>query len=206
MKVKLKNLDFLFDLWYNYLQKEMGKEFIMEKQVQLNKFLVDRYPYLLPRNVFTGKVVSDYNYEYLIGLEEIEIGWGKLFLMMCEDIRQPLIDNNHLEHFRFHQVKQKWGEMVIYVNSAPQLVFDIIDSYTAVSKYICNACGEIATKRTTGYVLPYCDKCFEECQRHDFSALRFNKCHFGNGVIELYDRYVAILKKEKENMNPNGQE
>ena len=30
-----------------------------------NKALIERMPYLLPRNVFTDKVVDNYDYEYI---------------------------------------------------------------------------------------------------------------------------------------------
>ena len=38
------------------------------KQEQIKK-LVERYPYLLPRNVWTGEVPEDYDYTYIIGVE-----------------------------------------------------------------------------------------------------------------------------------------
>jgi hypothetical protein len=58
-----------------------------------NKKLVERYPFLLPRNVFTDELEEDYDYSYIFPLE-ISPGWFELFLQLCEDIRQPLIDAN----------------------------------------------------------------------------------------------------------------
>jgi hypothetical protein len=73
------------------------------------KVLVERYPYLLPRNVWNDKVPEDYDYTYIMGIDTIPKGWQKLFLQMCEDIRQPLIDADYLDKFRFSQIKEKYN-------------------------------------------------------------------------------------------------
>ena len=77
-----------------------GKELLTPEQ-QRNKELVKRYPFLLPRNVFDDSIPEDYDYSYIWGIGDIPVGWEKLFLQMCEDIRQPLIDANFIEKFRF---------------------------------------------------------------------------------------------------------
>lgn len=83
------------------------------------KKLVERYPYLLPRNVWTDKLPEDYDYTYIKGLE-IPNGWRKLFFQMCEDIRQPLIDANYLDKFRFTQIKEKYNSLRCYHCGAPR--------------------------------------------------------------------------------------
>ena len=44
-----------------------------------NKKLCERYPFLLPRNVFSDKLEKDYDYSYIKGIGEIPEGWSKLF-------------------------------------------------------------------------------------------------------------------------------
>ena len=115
-----------------------------------NKALIERMPYLMPRNVFTDKVIDNYDYEYIRGEYELPDGWFRLFLQMCEDIREPLKKADQLDSFRFSQIKEKWGVMECYNFGAPKMVHDIIDDYRYVSKFVCCCCGRPATIRTTG--------------------------------------------------------
>lgn len=140
-----------------------------------NKALIERMPYLMPRNVFTDEVVDNYDYEYIRGEYELPDGWLRLFLQMCEDIREPLIKADHLNSFRFSQIKEKWGRMECYNFGAPQTVHDIIDDYRYVSKFICCVCGKPATKQTCCWVESYCDNCFKgSTQQDDFVEIEFN--------------------------------
>lgn len=143
-----------------------------------NKALIERMPYLMPRNVFTDEVVDNYDYEYIRGEYELPDGWLRLFLQMCEDIREPLIKADHLDSFRFSQIKEKWGRMECYNFGAPQTVHDIIDDYRYVSKFICCVCGKPAMKQTCGWVESYCDNCFKgSTQQDDFDEIEFNPIH-----------------------------
>jgi hypothetical protein len=67
----------------------------MTKEQRQNKKLIKRYPFLLPRNVFTDEVPEEYDYSYIRGIGELPKGWEKLFLQMCEDIRTPLVKQNN---------------------------------------------------------------------------------------------------------------
>lgn len=129
------------------------------------KEIVERYPYLLPRNVWTDKVPEDYDYTYIKGLE-IPIGWQRLFFQMCEDIRQPLIDADCLDKFRFIQIKEKYNEMRCYHFDAPEEVFNIIRKYEQMAYYVCTKCGKPATYETQGYFASYCDDCWKDFVRH----------------------------------------
>jgi hypothetical protein len=122
--------------------------------------LVERYPYLLPRNVFTDKLPDDYDYTYIKFLE-IPIGWNRLFLQMCEDIRQPLIDDDYLDKFRFTQVKEKYNRLECYNLGASEEVNRILDKYMVLSRYVCTKCGKRARYETQGYIASYCKRCRE---------------------------------------------
>jgi hypothetical protein len=130
------------------------------------KNLVERYPYLLSRNVWTDKVPEDYNYTYIRGLE-LPKGWYKLFFQLCEDIRQPLIDAGYLEKFRFSQIKEKYNRMECYNFGAPDEVHEIIDKYSVMAKYVCTVCGKPAVYETSGYIASYCDYCWRDLARHE---------------------------------------
>lgn len=120
--------------------------------------LVERYPYLLPRNVFTDKLPDDYAYDRILHME-IPKGWNRLFLQMCEDIRQPLINAKCIDSFRFTQIKEKYNRMECYHLGAPREVFDILEMYSAMAKYVCTRCGQPATCITQGYLASYCKDC-----------------------------------------------
>lgn len=133
------------------------------------KKLIERYPFLLPRNVWTDEVDEDYDYSYIFPLE-IPEGWYKLFLQLCEDIRQPLIDANYLDKFRLLQVKEKFNRLEVYNQGVPEaasVVQDIIDKYSMMACYICTVCGKPATFETNGYIASYCDDCWKDYVRHD---------------------------------------
>lgn len=126
-----------------------------------NKLLCEKMPYLIPRNVWTDKIVKDYDYSYLIDDGCLPKGWHNLFMQMCQDIRQPLIDTNYLDKFRFSQIKEKYGSLRAYTFGAPKAVADMINKYEHVSQFICSECGQPAVYQTQGYILPYCKTCYE---------------------------------------------
>ena len=81
-----------------------------KKQIKMrNKKLVKRYPFLLPRNVWTGKIVEDYDYswtEYDCLDKGWQIGFGKFLL---EDLREACFKTNFLDKLQFLQIKEKFG-------------------------------------------------------------------------------------------------
>lgn len=129
------------------------------EQIEVNKYLCERYPYLIPRNERTDEIPEDYDYSYIHGDGELPPGWNKLFLNMCEDIRQPLIDANYIDDFRFSQIKEKYNHMCCYYFGAPQTVNDIINKYEYMSQFVCQDCGKPATKETQGWLASFCDGC-----------------------------------------------
>ena len=135
-------------------------------EIERTKALVTRYPYLIPRNVWTGEIPEDYDYSYTLGLE-IPKGWYKLFLQMCEDIRQPLIDADYLDKFRFSQVKEKYNRLECYTFGAPEVVQDIINKYSVMASYVCTICGRPAEYETSDYIASYCRDCWKDFFRHE---------------------------------------
>ena len=140
----------------------------MNEREETNKKLVEEYPYLLPRNVWTGEVVDGYDYSWT-ELDNVPMGWVELFLHMCEEIREPLIQANYIDEFRFLQIKEKYGSLRAYTTGAPEEVHNIINKYEALSQRTCVECGKPATKISQGWICPYCDECAEKLsQRRKF--------------------------------------
>lgn len=174
-----------------------------------NRKLVERYPFLLPRNVWTGKVSEDYDYTHIRGIGEIPKGWEKVFLQMCEDIRQPLIDANYLEDFRFSQIKEKYNTMRCYHFGAPEKVQDIIDKYSVMTRYVCIRCGKPAIYKTQGYITSLCMDCWKDHARHyNVERIAFKPYYkvtgfaFANG--EEYERVISFEDEWNKYLKENG--
>lgn len=161
------------------------------------KRLVERYPYLLPRNVWTDKVPEDYNYTYIRSLE-LPNGWRRLFLQMCEDIRQPLIDANYLDKFRFSQIKEKYNLMRCYHFGAPEEVDNIINKYEQMAYYVCTRCGKPATCETQGYFASYCDDCWKDYVRYENVEPIVFKPYFKISGYKNGENYEKIVSFEDE--------
>lgn len=134
--------------WYNDFSEEQKKIYTICME----------YPFLIPRDI-EGKRDEEFDYEYL-GLE-IPIGWHRLFLQMCGDIKPVLEKANMLDDFYFLQVKEKYNRLECYHNGAPKEVDDIIAKYEMMAGYICAKCGRPATCETTGYIASFCDDCLD---------------------------------------------
>lgn len=122
-----------------------------------NKELIERYPFLRPRNCFTDEIIEDADYTELDDMPE---GWRKAFgERMCEEIREELIKHNYLDEYRIIQIKEKYGMLCWYDAGSPadSNVYDIISKYEDVSRKICILCGKPATKISRGWICPYCD-------------------------------------------------
>jgi len=130
-----------------------------------NKKLIEIYPYLQPRNVWTDKIPEDYDYSYIRGDREVPDGWMRLFLLYCKAIRPALVNDNYLEQFRFSQVKEKYGSMRLYDFGAPKEVRDQEWLYSGYSEFVCQRCGNFAKYRTSYWVEQLCEQCYDpkEC-------------------------------------------
>ena len=156
-----------------------------------NKVLVEKYPFLLPRNVFTDKVDDDYDYSYIRGIGEIPTGWEKLFLQMCEDLSQQLIKDDQWESFRFTQIKEKYNRMECYHNGCTEAAQRILDKYEYLARHVCTVCGKPATVETYGYVSSYCDECYK---KYGYSKTESIEPKYGYGII----RYANGKKEYKK--------
>lgn len=143
-----------------------------------NLELVQKFPFLLPRNRFTGEVVKDYDYEYT-ELDDMDDGWRYAFgEQMCQEIKDALVEEGCLDQYRIMQIKEKFGGLRWYDNGAPKKVDEIIAKYSALSEKTCVRCGEPATKESAGWISPYCNKCADELEK---KGIRFVK--LGEGML-----------------------
>ena len=147
-----------------------------KKRLQkINKKLIQRYPFLLPRNAWTGEPVEDYDFTWNELDCSIPAGWWKRFgVLLCEDLRESLVNANCLYDFRILQAKEKYGELRLYDNGCPEDWFHKLEAWTYISTHTCVKCGKFPVQvRNDGWISPWCDDCYEKKMRRNFRV--FNK-------------------------------
>ena len=129
-------------------------------KIKTNKELLELYPWLKLRNVWTGEV-----YENECELDAMPRGWRISFGdELCEKINKLLVKANYVNDYRITEIKEKWGELRWYNNGVPEIIFEelnnLLDEYSEKSKHICINCGlpaEIDYEKS--FFLPLCEKC-----------------------------------------------
>lgn len=162
------------------------KETIIDKDdrlKELNKLMIEEFPFLLPRNRFTGQVLDDYDYSYN-EWQALELGWqvnfGWKFLHELNILVQSL---EHPDNFRIFQIKEKFGELRFYCSS-DKAIDQLINDYTALSRTICIRCGKPATVARTGWISFYCDDCAKKLDLKDIKPIAEFE-HWWNGEDEI---------------------
>ncbi len=173
-----------------------------ERTPEENKKLIEEFPFLLPRNVWSGKVPDDYNYEYTaLDTAEMSDAWiEKLLLPMCREIKEELIraeaertddaaerkrfarwysadtkdikNDDYLHLWQITQTKEKFGSLRLYCNFYTDNMMKIIHKYEKISDRTCYFCGKRATLVSEGYILPYCAKCAKEKQNITYIPIK----------------------------------
>ena len=136
----------------------------MDTTQEYNKQLIEKYPFLMPYNVWTGKIDEDYDYEYT-WLDDMPDGWRKAFgEQMCQEIKDALLEEGEqiLMDYRIDQIKEKYGYLCWYDSWTTKKVQDIICKYEDLSARTCISCGKPATKISRGWICPWCDDCASE--------------------------------------------
>ena len=184
--------------WYNDLS---------ENQQAIYNICME-YPFLIPRDI-VGNRDEEFDYKYL-GLE-IPMGWYKLFLQMCSDIKPILEKEGVLDDFYFLQVKEKFNTLCCYSNGATsQDVEDIITKYEHISYYVCTQCGRPATCVTIGYWASFCNDCWKDKARHisidwiwfkpEFKITRFSKDGHDEKTISFEEEWNRYLRENGYDM------
>ena len=166
--------------------------------IEENKKLIERYPFLLPRDGWNDTVREDYDYSYT-ELDEMPKGWRKAFgNMMMEELREVLVEENFLDGFRILEIKEKWGELRLYTNYHNDKIERIIKKYTTLSRNICIHCGKPDTHMTYGgWYSPVCEECHEKRQQELEEKFGYEKTPYSEIVCKndkgiMSDRFVWV--------------
>ena len=132
-------------------------------EIEKNKKLCEEYPFILPRNAWTGVIDPDYDYSYTVW--DQGPGWSKAFGdIYLEELGDELDRLGITNHFQIIQVKEKYGSLRVYTNGAPQPVYDIIDKFEAISEHVCYECGalDVPIIDDFGWYQPLCEECYNK--------------------------------------------
>ena len=157
---------------------------IKKKQIKMeNKRLCKRYPFLIPRHIWTDDIIwdvpkCDWRYIQPYSWTELDCmpsGWRKAFgLQMCEEIREALVEANYLDKYRITQIKSKYGTLRWYDFGAPEKVHAIVDKYEDLSAHTCELCGRPAESHDIrGWIWTICPNC--EKQMEEERKRRYEK-------------------------------
>ena len=163
-----------------------------KKKLKLyNMKLCERYPFLIPRNVWTDKIIDGFNYNYT-NLDSMPPGWKKAFgVLMCEEIRNALIKDDLLDKYRILQIKEKYGGLRWYSNFYTSELRDIICKYEYISEHICDRCGRVDAPMINyhGWEV-VCDKCIND-----------PRVNYENIIVshDFLENYITITSYDNEN-------
>lgn len=91
------------------------------------------------------------NYEWIEF--SLPSGWHEIARQMIKECEEA--ESN----FEIIDLKEKWGAIRMYSQPCTDKISEIEHKYEKLSSRICCKCGKPATKVSTGWVLPWCDKC-----------------------------------------------
>lgn len=189
-----------------------------EEQIK-NKELIDKYYWLKPISSWTGEELSKYDYSFTI-LDEIHKGWKIAFGdLIAEDI-QKVLDENDIKDFKILEAKEKFGELRLYHNGAPEEINRIIHAYATASKNICFKCGKPDVAQSKGYwIWTCCTQCYEkapisknrkyedEFGEKEYEPMQeaYSYRQFSEGGYKYYcndiSEYITKIRKRYEDKN-----
>lgn len=131
---------------------------------QENKRLIEKYPFLMIKDNGVCPWCQQGAYEYT-WLDDMPDGWRIGFAeKMCDELLEAL--GKYADQWIIYQLKEKYGRLVIYHSGIPRDVYDKVDNiimkYEKISEETCVMCGAPGVMRTGGWILPYCDLCYEK--------------------------------------------
>lgn len=153
----------------NHIQKAKYTSIDQIAIINHNMGLVNRFPFLIPRNAFSGKVVEDYDFTWT-ELDELPEAWKEAFgEQIAEEINDVLIKAGYSDKYRITQIKEKYGQLRWYDEGVPKEIWDevqkVIRKYEVISEKICICCGKPATHLTSGWITHVCKDCYDKIEK-----------------------------------------
>lgn len=163
----------------SYIRKELSKENKINVYAVV-KDGIEIAPHFITETFITDKImyfilkVMEWFYHHPLQwihcipmyteLDALDKGWRLKFgKQLCKDIKKSLLregGRKRLKEYRIMQIKEKYGFLHWYdAGGNIEIMREIIPKYEELSYHTCINCGKPATKRSTGWICPYCDDC-----------------------------------------------
>lgn len=132
---------------------------------ELEKNLYEKYPYL-----FSNKEKGPQLSCMAFGIE-FDNGWYDILNNLCFEIDQHEKNvlnekssryNKDYERVKFDQIKEKFGQLRVYMSGGDDYVRGLINMAEAVSYCVCEECGNKGKPNDKGWIATLCEKCRKE--------------------------------------------
>ncbi len=159
----------------------MGDKLKLEQE--RNKELIQKYPWLKPRNPLTMENIDNFDYSYTM-LDDMPDGWRKTFgMLMVEEIDKELkkLGDKRRDEYYIFDIKEKYGGLRWYDVGGTKEIDDIIDKYSTISEHVCIECGkpDVPLLTRIGWIIPLCKECYE------------SKKHYKRKYEDTYDHSLS---------------
>lgn len=158
-----------------------------EQEIEQNKVLVKKYPFLRLHNLF--------EYTWLDYMPE---GWKQCFgELLCEDILKHLQKSLiKPEDFKITDIKEKYGTLRLYYFNEIEGLDEIIMKYEHLSAHTCIHCGKVNVPIYGGWISPHCDECACKSYPEPYKSHQIEEAHLQNTFTKtVYCRSNATKKE-----------
>lgn len=139
-----------------WLELDYNRQANIKRLIELNEKMISVFPFLLPKNRFTGYAVENFDYTYN-EWSSIPYGWNKAFgYKLLVSLYKSLRFHRVLNDFNIYNIKEKWGHLDMSTRSY-DFTDKIIDKYWSLSIAYCINCGR-PVRYYKGIYL--CNSCF----------------------------------------------
>lgn len=134
-----------------------------KKNKELNQIMIEEFPFLMPRNRWTGLISDQFDYSYN-ELSVMPDGWLIAFgYEFMTELKNVLIKDDFLYKYTITDIKEKYGTLRWYDFGCSEEAHKIILKYCNRSAEVCQLCGKPATVMTRGWIGYLCAKCGKHC-------------------------------------------
>jgi hypothetical protein len=131
---------------------------------ELEDKLLERYPWMIARNVWTDEVL-DFCTPCSCG-----DGWYQLIYDLCGEIEKHYKKNSaDINVVRILQIKEKYAQLCFYTGGLIECTHEIIHKFEEKSTQICECCGQSGIIKHKGsWLRTLCIQCAKEQGYIDF--------------------------------------
>ena len=143
-------------LYFDEDKERRNSEATKERLKEIHKKMCSIFPFLLPKNRFTGLVDPEYDYSYTEWCF-LPYGWSKVFgYKLLKKLYKSLKFHRRLNDFKITDIKEREGHLDIYATYY-DFTEKILKKYWDLSIGYCFLCGEPVRYYNGMYL---CKSCF----------------------------------------------